>query len=66
MEETTHSPAQSTAPEPVARRCDYHKGPSQTAVLVDAIERNSAPPIPVYACAPCREQRRLVPLADHT
>ncbi|MFD1277224.1 hypothetical protein ACFQ51_51545 [Streptomyces kaempferi] len=40
------------------------QGPSETAVLVDAVERNSAPPIALYACAPCREQRGLIPLAD--
>lgn len=44
--------------------CHWHVGPSQTAVLVDAIERPSAAPFSLYACAPCREQRGLVPLAD--
>lgn len=44
--------------------CHWHAGPSETAVLVDAIEKNSAPPVPLYACAPCREQRSLIPLAD--
>ncbi|MEW2161406.1 hypothetical protein AB0912_00115 [Streptomyces sp. NPDC007084] len=44
--------------------CHWHKGPSGTAVLVDAIERNSAPPIALYACAPCREQRGLIPLSE--
>ncbi|MET8134669.1 hypothetical protein ABZV24_22400 [Streptomyces sp. NPDC005251] len=63
MAQPTHTA--STADSPQRHRwCDWHKGPSETAVLVDAIERNSAPPIALYACAPCREQRRLVPLAD--
>jgi hypothetical protein len=43
--------------------CHRHEGPSQTAVLVDAIERPSTAPFPLYACAPCREQRGLTPLA---
>jgi hypothetical protein len=60
----THTPEPSTDPESTGQRCDYHKGPSSTAVVVDTIERQSAPPIPVWACAPCREQRGLVPLAD--
>ncbi|MER6435406.1 hypothetical protein ABT275_03455 [Streptomyces sp. NPDC001185] len=66
MTKPTHTLPQSTEPESVARRCDFHKGPSETAVLVDAIERNSAPPVGVWACAPCREQRGLTPLADRT
>ncbi|MCX4576513.1 hypothetical protein OHB41_25740 [Streptomyces sp. NBC_01571] len=64
MPDDTHTLPQSTEQEPVARRCDWHKGPSETAVIVDAIERNSAPPIPLWACAPCREQRHLVPLGE--
>ncbi|MEU6709090.1 hypothetical protein [Streptomyces wuyuanensis] len=39
--------------------CHWHKGPSQTARLVDAVERQSGPPVALYACAPCREQHRL-------
>ncbi|MVO86649.1 hypothetical protein GPA10_18265 [Streptomyces sp. p1417] len=42
--------------------CHYHKGPSATAVMVDFIERASAAPVGLYACAPCREQRGLVPV----
>lgn len=63
VEELTDTQAPGTESVP-AGRCDYHKGPSETAVLVDAIEKNSAPPVPLYACAPCREQRGLIPLAD--
>ncbi|MCX4920197.1 hypothetical protein [Streptomyces sp. NBC_00687] len=56
------SPAES--PDERNRWCHWHKGSSETAVLVDAIERNSAPPVALYACAPCREQRRLIALSD--
>jgi hypothetical protein len=64
MAEPTHTPLRSTGRRSTASWCHWHKGPSETAVVVDAIERNSAPPIPLWACAPCREQRGLVPLAD--
>jgi hypothetical protein len=64
VEELTDTQGLRTDPEPDGGRCDYHKGPSSTAVIVDTIERQSAPPIPVWACAPCREQRGLTPLAD--
>jgi hypothetical protein len=66
MAEPTHTPPRSTDQASGARWCNWHKGPSGTAVIVDAIERNSAPPIALWACAPCREQRGLVPLADRT
>ena len=39
--------------------CDYHRGPSGTAVPVHRIERPSGPPVIRYACQPCREQRHL-------
>ncbi|MEV0963246.1 hypothetical protein AB0J25_11770 [Streptomyces sp. NPDC049910] len=39
--------------------CHWHKGSSGSARLVDVVERQSGPPVPLYACAPCREQRRL-------
>lgn len=42
--------------------CHWHGGPSETAVAVKLVERNSGPPALLYACAPCREQRRLSPL----
>lgn len=58
-------PTQDTSPRTSTRNwCHWHEGPSETAVLVAAHERNSGPPFPLYACAPCREQRGLVPLAD--
>ncbi|MCX4578101.1 hypothetical protein OHB41_33925 [Streptomyces sp. NBC_01571] len=66
MDDDTQTEAAPTTPTGANRRCDWHKGPSSTAVIVDAIERNSAPPVPLWACAPCREQRHLIPLADRT
>ncbi|MFI5755604.1 hypothetical protein [Streptomyces sp. NPDC051569] len=44
--------------------CDWHAGPSETAVLIDVIEQGSGPGITRFACAPCREQRGLTPYAD--
>ncbi|MGW0704162.1 hypothetical protein ACWD0A_33695 [Streptomyces sp. NPDC002867] len=41
--------------------CHWHEGPSETAVQVRLVERQSGPPVPLYACAPCREQRNLAP-----
>jgi hypothetical protein len=61
MAEPTHAPTARTA-----QWCDWHEGPSETAVLVEAVERNSGPPRVRYACAPCREQRRLAPLIDRS
>ncbi|MBT2488927.1 hypothetical protein J7E96_10400 [Streptomyces sp. ISL-96] len=43
--------------------CHWHKGPSLTAALIDAVEQTSGPGYAKYACAPCREQRGLVPAA---
>ncbi|WP_228988579.1 hypothetical protein [Streptomyces sp. DH8] len=60
MQETTH-PA--TAPAGPGW-CDWHEGPSGTAVLIQAIEQGSGPGLTRYACAPCREQRRLVPYSE--
>lgn len=41
--------------------CHWHRGPSGTAEFIDFLERQSGPPISLYACAPCREQRSLTP-----
>jgi hypothetical protein len=47
------------------RWCHYHRGPSQTARLVRVIKSESGGPGGgLYACAPCREQRGLTPVAD--
>ncbi|MFG2855719.1 hypothetical protein ACGFZ9_34465 [Streptomyces mirabilis] len=64
MPQPTQAASTAESPHDRQRWCHWHKGPSSTAVIVDAIERNSAPPIALWACAPCREQRGLVPLAD--
>lgn len=42
--------------------CHYHRGPSETAVAVDVVEVGSGPGKFLFACKPCREQRRLTPL----
>ncbi|MFJ7207485.1 hypothetical protein ACIQWR_28590 [Streptomyces sp. NPDC098789] len=41
--------------------CTWHDGPSETALVVQWGESSSGPPKPLYACAPCREQRNLAP-----
>lgn len=43
--------------------CDWHKGPSGTAVPVDAVDEEAGSAVPRYACAPCREQRGLRPVS---
>ncbi|UNM15304.1 hypothetical protein J4032_30990 [Streptomyces formicae] len=42
--------------------CHWHVGSSETAVLIQYGERASGPPVALYACAPCREQRGLTPM----
>lgn len=42
--------------------CNWHDGPSGTALEVQWGESTSGPPKPLYACAPCREQRDLTPV----
>ncbi|MFF4662201.1 hypothetical protein [Streptomyces sp. NPDC001282] len=44
--------------------CDCHKGPSGTAVLIEIVEQGSGPGTVLYACALCREQRRLRPYGE--
>ncbi|WP_063775812.1 hypothetical protein [Streptomyces odonnellii] len=44
--------------------CHYHRGPSETAVLVEIIEVGSGAGGSVYACAPCREQHWLTPVSE--
>lgn len=46
--------------------CHWHQGPSGTAVLVRVIEQGSGPGAALYACAPCREQRRLTPFVEQS
>lgn len=40
-------------------RCDFHRGPSGTARLVELTEQDDGKLAARYACRPCREQRRL-------
>ncbi|MEW2631651.1 hypothetical protein AB0903_08320 [Streptomyces sp. NPDC048389] len=42
--------------------CHFHGGESGTALPVKSVARNSGPDVLLHACAPCREQRHLVPL----
>jgi hypothetical protein len=63
MAEPTHAPTPHTEQAPAGQWCHWHEGPSGTALLVGAVEKNSGPPYGLYACAPCREQRGLTPLA---
>jgi len=44
--------------------CYWHQGPSGTAEEVQTIERASGPPVPLTACAPCREQRGLATVSE--
>lgn len=46
--------------------CHWHKGPSWTAVLIEIVEQGSGPGAALYACAPCREQRRLIPYGEQS
>ncbi|MFI6895280.1 hypothetical protein ACIBM4_14300 [Streptomyces sp. NPDC050256] len=55
---------ESTQPPTVFGWCHWHKGPSGTAVLIRIIEQGSGPGAALYACAPCREQRRLLPVDE--
>lgn len=64
MAERTGTTPAST--EPGYGWCNWHKGPSSTAVLISFIEQGSGPGAALYACAPCREQRRLVPFGQQS
>lgn len=58
------NPTDATPASPGASHwCHWHRGPSATARVIQAIERMSGPPYPQLACAPCREQRGLVAAA---
>ncbi|WP_335933975.1 hypothetical protein [Streptomyces sp. PTD5-9] len=46
--------------------CHWHRGPSGTAALIEIVEQGSGPGAALYACAPCREQRRLVPYGEQS
>lgn len=64
MADDTHTTPVSTAPEvKTVRWCHWHDDAVTDAVMIDAVERGSGPPYPLYACAPCRAKHHLVPLA---
>ncbi|MGI5443407.1 hypothetical protein ACQEV4_40535 [Streptomyces shenzhenensis] len=45
--------------------CSWHKGFSDDVRLIRIEDSGSGPNAPaLYACGPCRERHRLVPLAD--
>lgn len=46
--------------------CSWHGGDTDTARLINAIEQGTGPGIGLFACAPCRDQYKLVPLADQS
>ncbi|MFF4012396.1 hypothetical protein [Streptomyces sp. NPDC001717] len=41
--------------------CHWHIGSSRTALPIRFAGRSGGPPVLLYACAPCREQRGLLP-----
>lgn len=47
--------------EPSYGWCDWHRGPSGSAVLMKIETREDGTERRLYACAPCRDARRLVP-----
>ncbi|KOG84487.1 hypothetical protein ACZ90_02555 [Streptomyces albus subsp. albus] len=59
----TTDPTTATA-GPTFGWCHWHEGPSGTAVMVRVVEQGSGPGAALYACAPCREQRGLVPFSE--
>jgi hypothetical protein len=45
--------------------CCWHGAPAEEVLLISIIDQGSGPSSPaLYACPPCREQHRLVQLAD--
>lgn len=66
MADDTQTRGTATSPRGRASWCDWHEGPSQTAVMVDTVERRGDSPLPLYACAPCREQRGLIPSSERS
>lgn len=44
--------------------CSWHNRFAEDVRLIEVIEQGSGVGSVQYACAPCREQHRLVPFAD--
>lgn len=67
MAESTDRATAGEGPEPTPDWCHWHGDWSDTALVVKAVERPSgAAPYPLSACAPCRMQHALIPLAEQT
>ncbi|MFF5959522.1 hypothetical protein ACIPSH_06030 [Streptomyces iakyrus] len=63
MAETTHGPASANTPTSYGF-CSWHNRFADDVRLIDVVEQGSGSGGVQYACAPCREQHRLVPFAD--
>ncbi|NJP70057.1 hypothetical protein [Streptomyces sp. C1-2] len=63
MAKPTHTASSTNRPRGYAY-CAWHRGLSQSAVLVQIIEQGSGPGAGLYACATCRAQHHLTPVTD--
>ncbi|MFC8985195.1 hypothetical protein [Streptomyces sp. NPDC057115] len=61
---TTQDTPETTAPPERYGYCHWHQASARGIHLIDAIEQGSGPGITYYACPPCIQTHRLVPLAD--
>lgn len=59
---TTETRPKGAAEAEAGQFCHWHGGESASALPVKSVARNSGPDVLLYACAPCREQRRLKPI----
>jgi hypothetical protein len=57
-------PQQRRRPAAPRRWCNWHDGLSETSLLVQIIQAATGPGGMQYACARCREQHGLIPLAE--
>lgn len=65
MAEPTQPPPASTEQDvKTLRWCHWHKDVADDTLLIGAAERTSAGPRTFYACGACREEHRLIPLAE--
>ena len=44
--------------------CSWHRGNADGIRLISSIEQGTGPGGTLFACKPCREVNRLIPLAD--
>ncbi|MDH6432612.1 hypothetical protein M2158_001089 [Streptomyces sp. SAI-144] len=63
MDEITQADATPNTPTAFGL-CHWHKGHAEGIRLIEGIEQGSGPGGNLFACGPCRETHRLVPLAD--